>query len=54
MYLVLPSYTEPQSEAIKKVIADEKTKLCSNSQFKQLFANTDFKIAFANSKILKN
>ena len=53
MYLVLPSYTEPQSEAIKKIIADEKTKLCSNSLFKQLFANIDFKIAFANSKNIK-
>ena len=53
MYLVLPSYTEPQSEAIKKLIADEKTKLCSNSLFKQLFANIDFRIAFANSKNIK-
>ena len=53
MYLVLPSYTEPQSKAIKKLIADEKTKLCSNSLFKQLFANIDFKIAFANSKNIK-
>ena len=53
MYLVLPSYTEPQSKAIKKLIADEKTKLCSNSLFKHLFANTDFKIAFANSKNIK-
>ena len=53
MYLVLPSYTEPQSEVIKKLIADEKTKLCSNSLFKQLFANTDFQIAFANSKNIK-
>ena len=50
MYLVLPSYTEPQKNTIKKLIADEKAKLCSNSLFKQLFANTDFKIAFANSK----
>ena len=53
MYLVLPSYTEPQSKAIKKLIADEKTKLCSNSLFKHLFANIDFKIAFANSKNIK-
>ena len=50
MYLVLPSYTEPQSKAIKKLNADENTKLCSNTLFKQLFANIDFKIAFANSK----
>ena len=53
MYLVLPSYTEPQSEAIKKLIADEKTKLCSNSLFKHVFANIDFRIAFANSKNIK-
>ena len=53
MYLVLPSYTEPQSDTIKKLIADEKAKLCSNSLFKQLFANIDFKIAFANSKNIK-
>ena len=54
MYLVLPSYTEPQKNTIKKLIADEKAKLCSNSLFKHLFANIDFKIAFANSKNIKN
>ena len=53
MYLVLPSYTEPQSKAINKLIADEKAKLCSNSLFKQVFANIDFRIAFANSKNIK-
>ena len=53
MYLVLPSYTEPQNKAINKIIADEKAKLCSNSLFKQLFANIDFRIAFANSKNIK-
>ena len=53
MYLVLPSYTEPHNKAIKKLIADEKEKLCSNSLFKHLFANIDFKIAFANSKNIK-
>jgi len=53
MYLVLPSYTEPQKTAIKKLIAEEKEKLCSNSLFKQLFANIDFKIAFSNSKNIK-
>ena len=50
MYLVLPSYTEPQKNTIKKLIADEKAKLCSNSLFKHVFANIDFRIAFANSK----
>ena len=49
MYLVLPSYTEPQKAAIKKIIAEEKQKLCSIKLFKQLFANTNFKIAFSNS-----
>jgi len=49
MYLVLPSYTEPQKTAIKKLIAEEKQKRCSIKLFKQLFANTDFKIAFSNS-----
>ena len=53
MYLVLPSYAEPQKQAIRKIIADEKTKLCSNSLFKQVFANIDFNIAFANSKNVK-
>ena len=53
MYLVLPSYTEPQNKAINKIIADEKAKLCSNSLFKQVFANIDFRIAFANSKNIK-
>jgi len=53
MYLVLPSYTEPHSKAINKLIAEEKEKLCSNSLFKQLFANIDFKIAFSNSKNIK-
>ena len=53
MYLVLPSYTEPHKKAIKKLIAEEKEKLCSNSLFKQLFANIDFKIAFSNSKNIK-
>ena len=54
MYLVLPSYTEPHKKAIKKLIAEEKEKLCSNSLFKQLFANIDFKIAFSNSNNIKN
>ena len=54
MYLVLPSYTEPQKNTIKKLIADEKAKLCSNSLFKHVFANIDFQIAFANSKNIKN
>ena len=49
LYLVLPSYAEPQKKAIKKIIADEKAKLCSNSLFKNIFANIDFEIAFANS-----
>ena len=53
MYLVLPSYTEPHKNTIKKLIAEEKEKLCSNSLFKQLFANIDFKIAFSNSKNIK-
>ena len=53
MYLVLPSYTEPQKNAIKKIIAEEKEKLCSIKLFKQLFANTDFKIAFSNSNNIK-
>ena len=53
MYLVLPSYTEPHKKTIKKLIAEEKEKLCSNSLFKQLFANIDFKIAFFNSKNIK-
>ena len=44
---------EPQKQTIKKIIADEKAKLCSNSLFKQAFANIDFKIAFANSKNIK-
>ena len=54
MYLVLPSYTEPHKNTIKKLIADEKAKLCSNSLFKHVFANIDFQIAFANSKNIKN
>ena len=53
MYLVLPSYTEPHKNTIKKLIAEEKEKLCSNSLFKQLFANIDFKIAFSNSNNIK-
>ena len=53
MYLVLPSYTEPQKQTIKKIIADKKAKLCSNSLFKHVFANIDFRIAFANSKSIK-
>ena len=53
MYLVLPSYTEPQKNTIKKLITDEKAKLCSNSLFKHVFANIDFQIAFANSKNIK-
>ena len=53
MYLVLPSYTEPQKAAITKIIAEEKQKLCSIKPFKQLFANTDFKIAFSNSNNIK-
>ena len=52
-YLVLPSYAEPQKQTIKKIVADKKAKLCSNSLFKQAFANIDFKIAFANSKNIK-
>ena len=53
MYLVLPSYTEPQKNTIKKLIADKKAKLCSNSLFKHVFASIDFRIAFANSKNIK-
>ena len=53
MYLVLPSYTEPQKNAIKKIIAEEKEKLCSIKMFKQLFANTEFKLAFSNSNNIK-
>ena len=39
MYLVLPSYTEPQKNAIKKIIAEEKEKLCSNN-IKKLIVRT--------------
>ena len=53
MYLVLPSYTEPQKNTLKKLIADKKAKLCSNSLFRHVFANIDFQIAFANSKNIK-
>ena len=53
LYLVLPSYAEPQKKAIKKIIADEKAKLCSNSLFKNIFTSIDFQIAFSNSKNIK-
>ena len=53
MYLVLLSYMEPQKNTLKRLIADKKAKICSNSLIKHVFANIDFQIAFANSKNIK-
>ena len=53
MYLILPSYPEKHQAEVNKIIAREKSKLCSNSHFRTIFENVNFKIAFSNSRNMK-
>ena len=53
MYLILPSYAEPQKQMIKQLFAKEKAKLCSDSFFSKVFEDVNFTLAFANSKNVK-
>ena len=53
MYLILPSYAEPQKQIIKQLFAKEKAKLCSDSFFNKIFEDVNFTLAFANSKNVK-
>ena len=49
----MPSYAEAHQKEIKKILQNEKAKLCSNKTFAKVFEDVDFNIAFSNSKNLK-
>ena len=53
LYLIMPSYAEAHKKEIKKILQNEKAKLCSNKTFAKVFEDVDFNIAFSNSKNLK-
>ena len=53
LYLIMPSYAEAHKKEIKKILQNEKAKLCSNKTFSKVFEDVDFNIAFSNSKNLK-
>ena len=53
MYLTMPSYAEVHKKEIKKILQNQKAKLCSNKTFGKVFEDVDFNIAFSNSKNLK-
>ena len=53
IYLIMPSYAEAHQTEIKKILQNEKAKLCSNKTFAKVFENIDFNIAFSNSKNIK-
>ena len=48
--LILTSYAEQHKAEIKMIIAKEKTKLCSNKFYNNIFNNVNFNIAFANNR----
>ena len=50
LYLIMPSYAETHKKEIKKILQNEKAKLCGNKTFEKVFEDVDFNIAFSNSK----
>ena len=53
IFLVLPSYAEPYSRKIQRIILAEKQKLCKHKQCNAIFSSIKIRLAFTNNKNIK-